>query len=47
MAFLPCPYLGNDVELSDERERHILGHHPDLLPSCHARMVETVEWRKS
>jgi hypothetical protein len=23
MAFLSCPYLGADVELSEERERHI------------------------
>ena len=42
MTLLPCPYLGNDVELSEDRERHILSHHPDLLPSCRARMIETV-----
>ncbi len=26
----PCPYLGSDVELSEEREKHILERHPDL-----------------
>ncbi|MBU4272175.1 MAG: hypothetical protein KKA28_09970 [Planctomycetes bacterium] len=41
-AFLPCPYLGADVELSDERERHIRNHHPDLLPDHHERIIETV-----
>jgi hypothetical protein len=42
MAFLLCPFLGADVELSDERERHIRSHHPDLLPRCRERMIETV-----
>jgi hypothetical protein len=28
----PCPYLGGNVELSDEREAHITERHPDLLP---------------
>ncbi len=42
MAFLPCPYLGADVELTDERERHIGNHHPDLLPSHRGRMIEAV-----
>jgi hypothetical protein len=32
MTKFPCPYLGAEVELSDERERHIQQHHPDLLP---------------
>jgi hypothetical protein len=32
MTRFPCPYLGGDVELSVERERHIAEHHPDLLP---------------
>jgi hypothetical protein len=32
MTSFPCPYLGGEVELSDERERHIAQHHPDLLP---------------
>jgi hypothetical protein len=28
----PCPYLGADVALTDEREAHIVERHPDLLP---------------
>jgi hypothetical protein len=27
-----CPYLGADVELTDEREAHILARHADLRP---------------
>jgi hypothetical protein len=32
MAYLSCPYLGGEVEFSQERERHIAERHPDLLP---------------
>jgi hypothetical protein len=32
MAHFPCPYLGSNVELTDEREHHIANHHPDPLP---------------
>ena len=32
MTLLACPYLGVLVELTDERQRHILLKHPDLLP---------------
>ncbi len=32
MTRFPCPYLGGEVELTAERERHIAAHHPDLLP---------------
>ena len=42
MTLLPCPYLDTDVELSEDRERHIGSHHPDLLPGCRGRMIETV-----
>lgn len=42
MAFFPCPYLSVQVELSDERERHIGSHHPDLLPAHRRRIMETV-----
>ncbi len=42
MALLPCPYLGLDVELTDERERHIGNHHPDLLPDHRQRIMETL-----
>ena len=27
----PCPYLQTEVELTEERERHIAERHPDLL----------------
>jgi hypothetical protein len=42
MALLPCPYLGVQVELTDERERHIRSRHPDLLPAHRGRIMETV-----
>jgi hypothetical protein len=42
MSLLACPFLGTEVELSEDRERHIRSHHPDLLPGCRARMIETV-----
>lgn len=42
MAFLSCPYLGADVELSEERERHIRNHHPDLLPNHREHLIQTV-----
>ena len=42
MALLPCPYLGAEVELSAERERHIGAQHPDLLPVHRSRVVETL-----
>jgi len=32
MRTFPCPYLKDDVELSDDRETHIAHNHPDLLP---------------
>jgi len=32
MAFIYCPFLSDNVELTDERERHIAETHPDLLP---------------
>jgi hypothetical protein len=42
MAFLSCAYLGSAVELSEEREGHILRHHPDLLPDHRRRIIDTV-----
>ena len=42
MALLPCPYLGGEVELSEEREQHIRTHHPDLLPEHRSRILEVV-----
>jgi hypothetical protein len=32
MVWLPCPYLGTLVELTDERAQHISETHPELLP---------------
>jgi hypothetical protein len=42
MGLLPCPYLGAEVELSEERERHIRAQHPDLLPEHRNRIIEVV-----
>jgi hypothetical protein len=42
VALLSCPYLGAEVELSEERERHISAHHPDLLPAHRSRIEETI-----
>jgi len=42
MAWLPCPYLRGQVELTDERERHIAEHHPDLLPEHKQALVDTL-----
>jgi hypothetical protein len=42
MAMLACSYLATEVDLSEERERHIRSHHPDLLPTHRERIIETV-----
>ena len=42
MTSFPCPYLGGEVELSDERERHIAEHHPDLFPDHKDRIGDTL-----
>lgn len=42
MALLPCPYLGREVELTEERERHIADNHPDLLPEYRDKVAETL-----
>jgi hypothetical protein len=39
MMKYPCPYLKGEVELTDERERHIAERHPDLLPE-HQKWIE-------
>ena len=39
---LPCPYLSAEVELTDERARHIRESHPDLLPEHQSRIAETL-----
>jgi hypothetical protein len=40
MTRFPCPYLRGEVELSEERERHIAAGHPDLLPE-HCELIAT------
>ena len=42
VARFSCPYLSAEVELRDERERHIAENHPDLLPEHRDRIKETL-----
>ncbi len=42
MTRFPCPYLGGEVELTDEREQHIAQNHPDLLPEHSERVADTL-----
>ena len=42
MAYFPCPYLGSDVELTDERAYHIANRHPDLLPEHRQCIADTL-----
>jgi hypothetical protein len=42
MTRFPCPYLKGEVELTEERERHIAERHPDLLPEHRAKIGETL-----
>jgi len=42
MTKLPCPHLKTEVELTDERERHIRDKHPELLPQYRAYLVQTL-----
>jgi len=42
MTTFPRPYLASEVELSDERERHIQDHHPDLLPAYRDKIGTTL-----
>ncbi len=39
---LACPYLQGRVELTAEREEHIVRGHPELLPGLRARLERTV-----
>ena len=41
MSKFSCPYLHGDVELSEEREKHIADGHPDFLPG-HRDKIPTV-----
>jgi hypothetical protein len=51
MTRFPCPYLTGEIELSAERERHILERHPELLPKHRhwiaATLAEPDEVRRS
>ena len=42
MARFPCPYLNADVELTEERERHIAERHPDFLPEHRDRVADVL-----
>ncbi len=42
MERLSCPYLGSAVELTDERQEHILARHPDFLPEYFEQLRETL-----
>lgn len=42
MAWLSCPYLRGEVEWTEERERHIAEHHPDLLPKHRDKIADTL-----
>lgn len=42
MVLFSCPYLSGDVELTDERERHIAQQHPDLLPAHGQKIADTL-----
>ncbi|WP_238361162.1 hypothetical protein [Iningainema tapete] len=37
-----CPYLDSEIELSEERERHILNRHPDMPTTYHEIMADTL-----
>jgi hypothetical protein len=42
MTRFPCPYLQSEVELTEERERHITERHPDLLLEHRACIADTL-----
>jgi hypothetical protein len=42
MICFPCPYLQSEVELTEERERHIVERHPDLLPEHRVCIADTL-----
>ena len=43
VAFFPCPYLGSQVELTGERERHIETEHDELLPGRWEYIAPTLD----
>ncbi|MEA5518480.1 hypothetical protein [Limnoraphis robusta] len=40
--FFACSYLDVDVELTDEREQHIMQVHPGTIPEYLQQMAETL-----
>lgn len=42
MTMFLCPYLKGEVELTGERESHILERNPDLLPEQRPRLAEVL-----
>lgn len=42
MATFACPYLGSEVERTEEQERHIAETHPDLLPEHRDKIAGTL-----
>ena len=43
MMHLLCPYLFGPVELSEDRESHILDRHPELAPLLRQWIAATLE----
>lgn len=43
MPRYPCPYLGSEVELTEERAQHIAEQHPELLPEHRQHIMTTLE----
>ena len=43
MELFYSPHLNANVELSDERERHIAQGHPDLLPEFRSLLFEVLQ----
>ena len=37
-----CPYLAGEVELTEEREKHVGDRHPELLPKIRERIRMTL-----
>jgi len=42
MKRYPCPYFTSNVELTEERARHIAERHPDLLPAYAERIAQVL-----
>lgn len=42
MKLFQCSYLGIDVELTDEREQHIIETHPGTLPEYLEQLAQTL-----